>query len=108
MRVSVGMNGVQTLPYGSEAGMLVNTLYGIPLFVSDDVPASGAISNLYLLDLNHLKMGVGIPPMYFEAGFSKGTVGELDAFQNLGIYYEMGELLATRFNVHGKIRDLQA
>lgn len=105
VRVAVTLNGVQTLPEGSAAGMLVNTLYSIPLFVSNDI-TQDTLSRLYLIDLNHLHFSMGIPTMYFQAGFSKGTAVELNAFQDQGVYYQMGELKATRFNVHGKLRDL--
>lgn len=105
VRVAITLNGVQTLPEGSAAGMLVNTLYGIPLFVTNDA-VQDTLSRLYLLDLNHLHFSMAIPTMYFQAGFSKGTPVELDAFQDKGVYYQMGELKATRFNVHGKLRDL--
>ncbi len=105
-RVNITFNGVQTLPFGSDAGFLVNMLYGIPIFVSNDV-SKDTISRLYLIDGDHMHMKMGIPHQHFTAGMSKGTVLELGNFQDRGMYYAAMELWADRFNVHAKLRDLQ-
>jgi len=105
-RVDITLNGVRTLPKGSSAGFLVSELYGIPMFLSNDVPKD-TISRMYLLDLSHLKISMGVATQYFEGGFSSGSVIELDQFQDKGVYYMMGELKATKFKVHGKLRDLK-
>lgn len=105
-RVNITFNGVQTLPYGSDAGFLVNMLYGIPIFVSNDV-AKDTLSRLYLIDGDHMHMKMGIPHQHFTAGMMKGTILELGNFQDKGMYYGAMELWADRFNVHAKLRDLQ-
>jgi hypothetical protein len=104
-KVRISMNGVQQYPVGSEVGMLANTLYGIPIFLTDDT-VQDTISRLYLLDFDHLKLKVGIPIMNEEAGFSTGTSILLDRLGDRGLYYCAMELWADRFNCHGKIRDL--
>lgn len=106
VRVNVTLNGVQTLPDGSEAGFLANTLYGKPLFVSNDV-AKDTISRIYLINGRHMTWKAGILPQFFSAGMNKGTPIELGRFGNEGMFYQAGELWADRFNVHGKLRDLQ-
>jgi len=105
-RVNITFNGVQTLPKGSDAGFLVNMLYGIPIFVTNDV-AKDTLSRLYLIDGDHMHMKVGIAHQFFTAGMTKGTVLELGNFQDKGMYYFAGELWTDRFNVHAKLRDLQ-
>ena len=99
------MNGISTFPAGSKVGMLANSLYGIPLFRSDDVPQD-TISRLYLLDLDHVKMHMGIPILNEEAGFTTGDSILLDRLGDRGMYYMSGELWADRFNCHAKARDL--
>lgn len=106
IRVEVTLHGVRTLPAGSEAGMLVNNLYGKPLFVSNDVPKD-TISRVYLINGNHMTWKAGIPPQFFSAGMNKGTPLELGKFTNEGMFYQAGELWSNRFNVHAKGRDFQ-
>ena len=106
IEIRPSMNGVQTYPVGSNAGMLINTLYGLPLFVSNDVPKD-TISRLYLLDLDNLSLNVGIPTQYTEAGMSTGDEILLDRLGDRGHYYSMMELWCTRFKSQAKLRDLQ-
>ncbi len=107
VKVNITLNGVQTLPSGSEAGFLVNSVYGYPWFSSNDV-AKDTISRIYLINGNHLTWKSGILPQFFSAGMGKGTPLELGKFTDEGMFYQAGEVWADRFNVHGKIRDLQS
>ena len=104
--IQPSVNGIQTLNQGQAAGMEVATLYGIPMIVSNDVPQD-TISRMYLIDLDRMEFQIGMPMQYFEGGAGKGTIVELDQLASKGVYYMSGEVVANRFNCHGKLRDLQ-
>jgi len=105
-RIQPSINGIQVLDRGQSVGMMVSTLHDIPVIVSDDVPQD-TISRIYLLDLDRLEFQQGMLMQYFEGGASRGTVVELGSFGDKGVFYMSGELVATRFNCHGKGRDFQ-
>ena len=105
-RVNITLNGITTLPAGSQAGFLVNELYGFPLMISNDVPKD-TISRVYLINGRHMTWKSGITPQFFSAGMGKGTPLELGNFQDKGMFYQAGELWSDRFNVHAKGRDFQ-
>ena len=105
-KIQPSVNGISTVSKGVEAGLEVATLYNIPVLVSDDIPAD-VLERLYLLDLDRLEFGVGMPMQYFEGGASRGTVVELGTFATKGVYYISGEIFSYRFNCHGKLRDIQ-
>ena len=109
MKVKQTMNGVQTAD-GTEVGMNVATIYGVPLFKSKNV-AKDTISRIYLLDTTpagtlgprmHIK--VAKPTLYYEA---KDKFLELNELMQKAMYYFSGELICNHFAAQGKIRDLQ-
>jgi hypothetical protein len=112
-KVKVGVNGVETFE-GNEVGIHVSTLYGIPMIISKDTKQD-TISRLYLLDTSNpegypmprLCIRVAKPTQYFEAGTNTQTELLLGSFINKGMYRTIAELICTRFNVQGKLRDLQ-
>lgn len=105
-RIQPSINGIQTVSQGQAAGMEVATLYNIPLLVSENTP-SDTIERMYLLDLDRLEFGIGMPMQYFEGGYGRNSVIELGSFASKAAYYMSGELFSYRFNCHGKLRDLQ-
>lgn len=109
LKVKQTMNGVETAE-GTEVGLNVATIYGVPMFVSKNV-ASDTISRMYFLDSTpagtlgpRLHMKVAKPVMYFEA---KDKFLELGALQQKAMYYFMGELICNHFAAQGKLRDLE-
>jgi hypothetical protein len=100
MRVTVGVNGVQTAA-GNDVGLRVASFDGIPVIRDKDV-VKDTKSRVYLLNTNYLKFGTKLPTQYFESQnfFETGKLGKE------GMYYTAGELVCTRFNAQGKIRDL--
>jgi hypothetical protein len=110
--LSVGVNGILTED-GVKAGVRVSTLYGLPLFASKDAKKD-TISRVYLLDTSDTE-GYGQPrlgikmaklPQYFEAGMNTGDPFGINKLGNEGMFRTMGELICTRLDVQGKIRDL--
>lgn len=111
---SVGLNGVST-DEGGQFGIRVATVYGIPIFVSQSV-VKDTISRIYLLDTTENEDGTPrlfvallYPTLYFESGFNGSNPDPfaIGKFTTKGVYYTAGELICTRFNVQGSIRDLK-
>jgi hypothetical protein len=50
---------------------------------------------------------VAKPTQYFEAGISTGNPFAINFIGDKGLYRTMGDVICTRFNVQGKIRDLK-
>lgn len=97
-----GVRGVE----GVEAGFTVASYQGIPIIPSKDV-LQDTISRIYILDTDYLFFKVALPTMYFESGMSKKDPFGINYLGDEGLYRTMGELICTRFNVHGKIRDMK-
>ena len=111
-KVKVGVNGVETAE-GTQVGINVATLYGIPIFRDPHVPKD-TISRLYLLDTSNpenfhmprLCFKVLRPTQYFEAGMSSGDPFGINKLADEGMYRTIGELICAFFAAQGKIRDL--
>lgn len=112
-RYQLTPNGIET-PNGIDLGLTFATLYGIPMVISAST-VKDTISRVYLLDTSdpegsgypRLGMRINKPTQYFETGINKGDPFAIDKFGNQGVYRTMGELIAYRFDVQGKIRDLR-
>lgn len=98
-------NGVKGIE-GVAGGFNVATYQGIPIICSKDVPQD-TISRIYILDTDYLFFKVALPTMYFESGMSSKDPFGINYLGDEGMYRTMGELICTRFNVQGKIRDLK-
>jgi len=98
--VGITMDGITTSP-GKDVDMRVNSYDGIPIFTTIDIPKD-VKSRIYLLDLDHIEIRVGMPTVYLEADNKLA----LDSLKIKYAYLTVEQLYATRFNVHGKIRDL--
>jgi hypothetical protein len=101
LRVSVGVNGIQTAA-GNDVGLRVASFDGIPVIRDKDV-VKDTISRIYALNTNYLQFATKLPTQYFESQnfFETGKLGKE------GMYYTAGELVCTRFNAQGKVRDLK-
>jgi hypothetical protein len=90
----------------AERGMNLDARVGyydsIPIFVSQHVPQD-TISRVYLLDMAHLKMRMAAPTTYV----SNEDLGVLQKLAKEHAFITAGELIATKFNTQGQIRDLQ-
>ncbi len=111
--VQIGINGVNT-EEGLGVGMRVATVYGIPLFTSQNV-AKDTISRIYLLDTTEnaetgvprLFISLLYPTLYFESGMSAEGPFAIGRTGTEGMYYTAGELICTFFKAQGSIRDLK-
>lgn len=98
-------NGIKGIA-GTEAGFNVATYQGIPIICSKDVKQD-TLSRIYILDTDYLFFKIALPTMYFESGMSKKDPFGINYLGDEGLFRTMGELICSRFNVHGKIRDLK-
>lgn len=96
----VTYNGVKSIP-GEAIGFGVSQYRGVPV-VADMYVAKDTLSRVYLLDTNFIKMGVLVPPTFIEdrSYIARGNL------TTVATYYMLGELIANKFRVHGKVRDL--
>lgn len=109
--VKMGINGIETAS-GSEVGMHVATLYGIPLIQAVDTPAdTNGIQRIYALDITDSE-GYGLPRFgmsvlrpveYFETR----EFLLLNKYVIKGAYRFIGETVCRGIAYQGKIRDLQ-
>ena len=101
------VNGVSAIQPGVDGGFQVSLYNGIPIFVSDDV-VQDTLSRVYLLNLNYMFAKVLMPTMYFQTGLlTNGDPFGIDFLGDEGLFVTMAELVATKFRVHAKLRDLQ-
>ncbi len=104
-----GVRGVE----GIQAGFIVATYNGVPLLPSkdnlQDQPSAtpAGLSRMYFLDTDYLLFKIAKPTQYFEAGISTGNPFAINYVGDKGFYRTMGDIICTRFNVQGKIRDLK-
>jgi len=103
-RVTKGVNGVRTAS-GTDVGFDISAYRGVPIFTSIDVPSDGS-SRIYLIDLDHMYFKVRVPTIYLETDLRAHMLLS-DSLKRQGAYLTTGQLECTRFNVHGKIRDLE-
>lgn len=101
-RVSIGVGdeGIQTAA-GNDAGLRVAAFDGIPVIRDKDV-TKDTKSRVYFLNTEYIWVGVKQPVQYFESQ----NFFETDKLGKEGMYYLAAELVCTRFNAQGKIRDL--
>jgi hypothetical protein len=102
------VNGVETVN-GTEVGMNISTIYGIPLFQDVHV-AKDTGSRIYTLDTSN-KENFEIPRICFKVAQPTSYYESRDLFANdalayEGMYLTMGELICSFFGAQGKIRDL--
>lgn len=111
----IGINGVET-EKGMNLGVRVATVYNVPMFASKDVPKD-TIGRIYALDTTvdagtdkpRLHIAMLQPTMYFETGPSAADQNPfvLNKFSSRGGFVTVGELVCTRLNCQGSIRNLK-
>lgn len=111
----IGINGVET-EEGQGVGLRVATVYGIPLFTSQNVEQD-TISRIYNLDttadpvtgIPRLFIALLYPTLYFESGMSAANPSPfaVNRFGTEGVFYTAGELICTFLAAQGSIRDLK-
>ena len=103
-------NGVKGVK-GAEVGFRVATYYDIPLIPCKDMPKTGGytgtkLSDMLMLDTDHLWFATMKPTQYFEDGISHGNPFGVGVLGNRGLYRTMGETGCTFFRGQGKITNL--
>jgi len=106
-------NGVRGVK-GQEVGFRVATYYDIPIIPTKDMPATNgmasqatAMSDLLILDTDHLWLSVMKPTQYFEDGITSGNPFGVGKLGNQGMYRTMGETGCSFFKAQGKITNLK-
>jgi hypothetical protein len=105
-------NGVRGVK-GQEVGFRVATYYDIPIIPAKDMPATGLgttnrISDILILDTDHLWLSVMKPTQYFEDGITSGNPFGVGKLGNQGMYRTMGETCCSFFKGQGKITNLKS
>ena len=106
-------NGVKGVK-GSEVGFRVASYYGIPLIPCKDMPstahvnATNTLSDILLLDTDHLWMSMMKPTQYFEDGITSGNPFGVKKLGNQAMYRTMGEMCCSFFRGQGKITNLKS
>ena len=105
-------NGVRGVK-GQEVGFRVATYYDIPIIPAKDMPSTGLgtsnrISDMLILDTDHLWLSVMKPTQYFEDGITSGNPFGVGKLGNQGMYRTMGETCCSFFKGQGKITNLKS
>jgi len=105
-------NGVRGVK-GQEVGFRVATYYDIPIIPAKDMPSTGKstsnrISDILILDTDHLWLSVMKPTQYFEDGITSGNPFGVGKLGNQGMYRTMGETCCSFFKGQGKITNLKS
>ncbi len=103
------VNGVRGVK-GQEVGFRVSTYYDIPLIPVAAMPSTGAnsscISDMLVLDTDHLWLSVMKPTQYFEDGISNGNPFGVGSLGNKALYRTIAEVGCSYFKGQGKITNL--
>ena len=105
-------NGVRG-PKGAEVGFRVATYYDIPIIPAKDMPSTGLstsnrLTDILLLDTDHLWLSVMKPTQYFEDGITSGNPFGVGKLGNQGMYRTMGETGCSFFKGQGKITNIKS
>jgi len=104
--------GVRGLGPGVEAGFSVATFRGIPIITTrvmrcTDPTYGDTISKAMFLDTEYLRFRVAAPTRYMETERRYVSYLAQNKLRIEGGYLTVGELIAYRFNVQGKLRDIK-
>jgi len=99
-----GIKGVE----GRQVGFRVATYHDIPIIPTKDMPKSGrtGLSDMLVLDTDHLFLCTLKPTEYFEGGVGADVFGH-GKLGHRGLYRTIGETMCTYFRGQGKIIDLE-
>ena len=103
-------NGVRGVK-GAEVGFRVATYYDIPIIPAKDMPQTGnatanKLSDILILDTDHLWLSVMKPTQYYENGITSGDPFGVGKLGNQGMYRTMGETGCSFFKGQGKITNI--
>jgi len=106
-------NGVRGVK-GAEVGFRVATYYDIPIIPCKDMGSTTAagvtngLSDIFVLDTDHLWLSVMKPTEYFEDGISNGNPFGVGTLGNQAMYRTIGEVCCSFFKGQGKITNLKS
>ncbi|MAP53598.1 MAG: hypothetical protein CL605_01720 [Altibacter sp.] len=99
-------NGIRGVD-GREVGFRVATYHDIPIIPVKDMPNGGAgISDILILDTDHIFLCTLKPTEYFEGGIGTDVFGH-GKLGHRGLYRTVAEVVCSYFRGQGKILDLQ-
>tara|TARA_R110001599_G_scaffold282_4_gene1151 strand:- start:10819 stop:12054 length:1236 start_codon:yes stop_codon:yes gene_type:complete len=99
-----GIKGVK----GREVGFKVATYHDIPIIPCKDMPTGGSgISDILLLDTDHLFLCTLKPTEYFEGGMNTKEIFGHGFLGHRGLYRTIAETMCTYVRGQGKLIDLQ-
>ncbi len=102
-------NGVKGVK-GREVGFKVATYHDIPIIPCKEMPSTGistGLSDILILDTDHIHFATLKPTEYFEGGIDSGDPFGVGKLGNRGLYRTIGETVCTFFKGQGKITNLQ-
>jgi hypothetical protein len=102
-------NGVKGVK-GREVGFKVATYHDIPIIPCKEMPSTGSgsgLSDILILDTDHMHFATLKPTEYFEGGIDSGDPFGVGKLGNRGLYRTIGETVCTFFKGQGKITNLQ-
>jgi len=104
-------NGVRGVA-GAEVGFRVASYYDIPIIPCKDMTKTGQgsnkLSDILLLDTDHLWLAVMKPTQYFEDGITNGNPFGVGKLGNQGMYRTIGETCCSFFKGQAKITNLKS
>ena len=106
-------NGVRGVK-GAEVGFRVATYFDIPIIPAKDMPktshsgATNTLSDLLILDTDHLWMSVMKPTQYFEDGIDNGNPFGVGTLGNQAMYRTIAETGCSFFKGQGKITNIKS
>jgi len=106
-------NGVRGVK-GAEVGFRVATYYDIPIIPCKDMGSTteasltNGLSDIFILDTDHLWLSVMKPTEYFEDGISNGNPFGVGTLGNQAMYRTIGEVCCSFFKGQGKITNLKS
>ncbi len=108
-------NGVRGVS-GAEVGFRVASYYDIPIIPCKDmtktshsgVSAGNKLSDILLLDTDHLWLSVMKPTQYYEDGITNGNPFGVGKLGNQGMYRTIGETCCSFFKGQAKITNLKS
>jgi hypothetical protein len=103
-----GVRGVK----GAEVGFRVATYYDIPLIPCKDMPKTGLgsnkLSDMLILDTDHIWLSVMKPTQYFEDGIDNGNPFGVGTLGNQAMYRTIAETGCSFFKGQGKITNIMS
>ena len=100
-----GIKGVR----GREVGFKVATYHDIPIIPCKEMGSTGSgsgLSDIFILDTDHLHFATLKPTEYFEGGIDSGDPFGVGKLGNRGMYRTIGEVICTWTRAQGKITNL--